>query len=203
MEYLVLIVACTVCIEGKQSTIYGIRYCYSERENTTFNGGVVYPKLTKYQDCKLECSTYRACVGIRYAHSTDTCSLGFDSNTFNSIQPSSGVSLYTRYRCNNTVTREYACDYKFTLTHNTEADKSIYMLSGITVNHCMHLCLLFTTPTKYATFCPGFDYNFNTNRCNLQEDYRNNITFYSKNNYYYRRYSCDSRGDTMILLFII
>ena len=199
--YLVLIVACVVCIKSDiatNSSASDICYNYTKRVDVQFSYGVEYTDENTSQACQLRCNTDVTCIGIYFDGNIEKCYLGF-SKSFYSVYPSEGVDTYTRHGCGNTPAP--LCNDTFTIESDTHSQYG----SGFNINTtelCEQKCLSFYTNIT-TNFCYGFDYDGkqSTYKCflNFIKDYTTS-TF--QNVTHYKRHQCIPEGYIHIYIYI-
>ena len=189
MGYLVLIVACVVCIKENiaiHSAASGICYNYTKRVDHRFTVGLKFENKKSHTACQYQCNVMENCLGISFDRNINICYIGYGT-PFYKVIPDSGMDYYTRHGCGTTLAP--LCNDTFTITNH-------YMYMGTsdfdinTLEICKQKCLSFYTSIT-SQFCYGFDYvnKQTTYRCHLMFNIDNEIIRYE---YYtnYKRQKC-------------
>ena len=187
MGYLILIVACVVCIKADiatNSSTSGICYNYTKRVDRKFSYGVEYTNVNTSMARQLRCNTNLKCLGIYFDRNIIICYLGF-SKSFDIVYPAVGIDIYTRHVCGTTLAP--SCNDTFIIKNYTISQyASAFAIN--TVELCEQKCLSFNSNTS-SQFCYGFDYNNyrNKDNCFLNFNIDYDTTIYKHCNHYKRQ----------------
>ena len=184
MGYLILIVACVVCINADIATnsyASDICYNYTKVVNTIVYGGVDYRELKTVADCQQQCNINETCLGVNF-NTYNQCFIVFNENS--GTYAAEYIDYYHRYICETAATTKApSCLDTFMMQLNTNGVDGQHVINYNTVELCTHKCLSFSDTSK---FCHGFDFNEDDRKCFLHWDAdvftqtRQNITHYTR-----------------------
>ena len=193
MGYLVLIVACVVCINADiatNSADSSICYNYTKRLDVQFSYGVEYTNVNTSLACQLRCNTNLTCLGIYFDRKESICYLGF-SKSFYIVKSAVGMDYYTRHGCGTTLAP--LCNDTFIIKNYTISQyASAFDIN--TIELCEQKCLSFYSNIT-SQFCYGFDYNNYRNKDNCFLNFNIDYNTASYKHYTnYKRQTCIPEG---------